>query len=526
MDADNTGDAYNRITTKGFAYEVPDCGHAVRHIFEEWNADLKKFAFIFNMHTLLDDDRCINFDRQRNEIKTYNQSADSLKGFLGETMTFRWKFKLDSLFQPSPNFTHIHQIKPGDGINQDNPVMTITPRYKASGNKLQVIFISPDSVTTTLFEVNLSLFLGVWVEATEKILFSNTGTYNLVIKRVSDETVLLSYSNNNIGMWRDGSTFMRPKWGIYRSLNSISYLRDEFVRFDDFSLDKGTLVNLPSAPSGLIASPLSGGRIQLTWTDNSANEDQFRIERSIDGSTWRYYGPAAKNSTSFTDTVTSAIDYYYRVRSENTFGNSAFSNIATGSNPLPVELISFTLSNNDKNIILNWVTATETNSKNFEIERSSDNRLNWLIIGNVKSAFASNFPRHYSCTDKNLQAGTYQYRLKMIDNDGTYEYSNVIETEIALPLIYNLSQNYPNPFNPATVIKYALSYESKVNIIVYNSLGETVREVNVGIKQPGYYELNFNSSGLSSGVYFYSIQASSTSNNNNFSAFKKMILMK
>ncbi|MDR3611542.1 MAG: hypothetical protein P4L27_13320 [Ignavibacteriaceae bacterium] len=329
MDADNTGDAYNRITNNGFYYEVPDCVHPVRHINEEWNKDLKKFGFIFSIHVTPDNDRCINFDRQRNELKTDSNSPDSMKAFHGETLTFRWKFRLDSLFQPSSSFTHIHQIKPGDGPNQDNPVITITPRYNSSANKLQIIFISPDSITTTEYQVNLSAFQGVWVEAYEKILFSETGTYSLVIKRVSDDAVLLNYTNNNLVMWRSGTTFIRPKWGIYRSLNNQSQLRDELVRFDDFSLDKGTATNLPSAPSSLSASGLSGGRIKLTWNDNSNNEDQFRIDRSLDGTTWSYYAPAPKNVKTYTDTVTSAHTYYYRIRSENTFGNSTFSSSAS-----------------------------------------------------------------------------------------------------------------------------------------------------------------------------------------------------
>jgi hypothetical protein len=130
-------------------------------------------------------------------------------------------------------------------------------------------------------------------------------------------------------MWRSGTTFIRPKWGIYRSLNNQSQLRDELVRFDDFSLDKGTATNLPSAPSSLSASGLSGGRIKLTWNDNSNNEDQFRIDRSLDGTTWSYYAPAPKNVKTYTDTVTSAHTYYYRIRSENTFGNSTFSGTAS-----------------------------------------------------------------------------------------------------------------------------------------------------------------------------------------------------
>ena len=91
---------------------------------------------------------------------------------------------------------------------------------------------------------------------------------------------------------------------------------------------------------------------------------------------------------------------------------------------------------------------------------------------------------------------------------------------------YNLLQNYPNPFNPSTIIKYSIPVESSINIKFYNSLGQCVRDVNEAVRKQGYYELNFNSSGLASGVYFYSIRAVSTDGNKNFSSVKKMIIMK
>jgi hypothetical protein len=97
---------------------------------------------------------------------------------------------------------------------------------------------------------------------------------------------------------------------------------------------------------------------------------------------------------------------------------------------------------------------------------------------------------------------------------------------VELPIIFNLSQNYPNPFNPSTVIKYSIPFESKVNIRIYNSLGQIVREVDEGTRQSGYYELNFNASGLASGIYFYSIKAISPDGKNDFSAVKKMMILK
>jgi photosystem II stability/assembly factor-like uncharacterized protein len=101
-----------------------------------------------------------------------------------------------------------------------------------------------------------------------------------------------------------------------------------------------------------------------------------------------------------------------------------------------------------------------------------------------------------------------------------------VNDNISSPFAYSLNQNYPNPFNPSTVIKYAVPFESKVNIRFYNSLGQTVREVNEGSRQPGNYKINFNSSGLASGIYLYSLKAVSSDGKNDFTAVKKMILLK
>jgi hypothetical protein len=94
------------------------------------------------------------------------------------------------------------------------------------------------------------------------------------------------------------------------------------------------------------------------------------------------------------------------------------------------------------------------------------------------------------------------------------------------PLSFSLEQNYPNPFNPSTVIRYSVPFESNVIINFYNALGQSVREVNEGIRNSGVYELNFNSEGLASGVYFYSIKASSIDGKNNFGGVKKVMLIK
>jgi hypothetical protein len=246
--ANGPGNTYELIDSVfgGNATEEPDCGHPSfgRHIREEFDNILNKNVFVFTIHVTPDNDRCNGAtDRQRNEIKTYGSSPDNLKGQLNETVTYRWKFKLDAGFQPSPSFTHIHQIKAGDGTNLDDPTITLTPRY-GSPDRLELIH-NGNTTSSTLGKVataDLSLFKGTWVEAEEKLVYKTNGSYAITIKRVSDGAVLLSYSNNNIDLWRDAATFCRPKWGIYRSLNNTPYLRDEEVKFADFCIAEGVAV--------------------------------------------------------------------------------------------------------------------------------------------------------------------------------------------------------------------------------------------------------------------------------------------
>ena len=252
LEADGPGNTYeliNSVLAPGYnAVENPECAHPEfgRHIAEVWESVLNKYVFEFYMHVTPDNDRCINYDRQRVEIKTYDQSPDSLLGVVGEIITYRWKFKPPVGFQPSSSFTHIHQIKAVGG-DDGNPIFTLTPR-KGSPNKLELIH---NNITKAAI-VSLSLFEGVWVECTEVIYVDPiNGIYSMTIKNVNDGTILLSYSNNKIMTIRPDNTFIRPKWGIYRSLNNPSDLRDEAVRFANFSIEEGTFIGVQSEISNL-----------------------------------------------------------------------------------------------------------------------------------------------------------------------------------------------------------------------------------------------------------------------------------
>ena len=208
-----------------------------------------------------------------------------------------------------------------------------------------------------------------------------------------------------------------------------------------------------------------------------------------------------------------------------------------GNSIVPVELVSFTANVINNSVSLNWITATELNNSGFEIERSPSptpslkegtlENFNWKIIGFVDGQGTSTEQHSYSFSDDNLSAGNYLYRIKQIDFDGTFTYSNEIEVDLTLPQTFSLEQNYPNPFNPNTTIKYSIpiviSTEGRnlnVTLKVYDVLGNEIVTLLNEDKPAGIYEVNFNASALPTGVYFYKLQAGS------FVETKKMVLLR
>ncbi len=193
---------------------------------------------------------------------------------------------------------------------------------------------------------------------------------------------------------------------------------------------------------------------------------------------------------------------------------------------IPVELESFAGTVEDRNVILNWQTATETNTSMFQIERSTGS--SWQVVGSVRAAGTSTEKKTYSFIDKDLNAGKYQYRLKMIDLDGTYSYSSAAEVEIGVPTVFSLSQNYPNPFNPTTRVDYQIPANSRVTIELYDITGQKVAELLNREQAAGYYTLDIsaNKHKLASGVYIYRMIAVDNTSGKNFVNTKKMMLLK
>ncbi len=187
--------------------------------------------------------------------------------------------------------------------------------------------------------------------------------------------------------------------------------------------------------------------------------------------------------------------------------------------PLPVELTAFNATVSGKSVNLAWRTATEINNSGFEVERNAAGT--WTQVGFVAGNGTSNSPHSYSYVDA-VAAGNYSYRLKQIDHNGAFVYSQTIQAAVGLsPSDYALSQNYPNPFNPTTMITFAVKTDQKASMKVYNMLGQEVMTLFDGdAKANQLYQVQFNASSLASGTYFYSLQTADSRQ------IKKMLLLK
>jgi hypothetical protein len=205
-------------------------------------------------------------------------------------------------------------------------------------------------------------------------------------------------------------------------------------------------------------------------------------------------------------------------------------NTLTVEQYIPVELAALSASVNDNQVDLIWTTATETNNLGFSIERSFANekmRSDWTTLAFVDGAGTTTEIKNYSYSDVNITAdGKYYYRLKQIDQDGSYTYSKEVSVEIERPLTFALDQNYPNPFNPSTTISYSVPVESDVTITIYDALGRTMKQLNEGIIPGSRQQIEFNAAELSSGTYFYTITASPVDGSNGYREVKKMLLLK
>ena len=352
--------------------------------------------------------------------------------------------------------------------------------------------------------------------------YSYSGPNSVVVVENNDLVKPLGVTS---GTWYISFKFYIPtaNSGYFNTLTGFT--PDPYEWAHDSYFDVGGVGRLDTAGAGGTGTTV----VPFTWTPGAWNQVIVIVDLDSPNSPAQYWiGTDPSNLTmvatwDWTNGGTKA----NRIAANDFFGAAAtdemyFDDYYFGDAMppiIPVELTSFTAVGNNGVVELNWETATEINNHMFEIERKSETT-EFRTIGFVEGAGTTTEPQSYRYTDKNVEVGAYVYRLKQIDFNGTYSYSDEVEVNVTAPLSFNLEQNYPNPFNPSTNIKYSVPESGNVKLSVYNLVGEEVAVLVNGNVEAGNFEVTFDASSLPSGVYLYKLQSA------NSVQTKKMMLLK
>ncbi len=327
---------------------------------------------------------------------------------------------------------------------------------------------------------------------------------------MGDYDAIVSSNNQALAMWTD-----------FRQLNEGSYVG----YFPDFAM---------TISPNMITLPQNGGQVfvSVDVPDVKLYDSDAIFSASVSplpsNGTITLDFPGGNTISSFPGSVQLRVQtsgnvtvgaYTITIQGEGLNGTPVHRRTVDVDVVVPVELTSFAANVKDQDVVLNWITASETNNRGFEIERRTINT-GFVSVGFINGKGTITESQSYSFIDKKMLPGSYTYRLKQIDFDGSSEYSQEVEAKITNPIDYVLSQNYPNPFNPSTTISYSIPEDGNVTIKVYDILGNEVASLVDEFKQAGKHDLVFNASNLSSGVYYYKMTSAG------FSKIKKLMLMK
>jgi len=225
-----------------------------------------------------------------------------------------------------------------------------------------------------------------------------------------------------------------------------------------------------------------------------------------------------KRETVGTGRFTALDTWYDRARQELVARTGSFSEFAfaSNSNALPVELtqLEAKLDAEASRVHLIWETASETKNAGFDVERRAGPKAEWTKIGFVEGHGTTSQAQSYRFTDAapSLAGTEVAYRLKQVDLDGGFAYSDVVTVRLAVNGTLTLAPAYPNPFSGNTALSYRLPRRAKVTLRVYDVLGRTVKTLVAATTQPaGLHKVTWSGRSdqgarLASGLYFVRLQ--------------------
>ncbi len=445
-----------------------------------------------------------------------------------------------------------------DGENIEVQLTSLSPYLTVNNGTATFTSIPARGTVTVSTPLSFTVSPSAPVDVEEKLLLTISSD-NVVMSRDTLKLILgtpvfvfADTTNNPLNLWTVTFTpTTSPKWEattqtFYSSPASYTDSKDgNYVNNATVTMTLANTIDL---------SGLSNPRLTY-WTkfdiENNWDYGQVRISTN-NGSTWiplagQYTNPGTgsfqpngqplydgvqsnwvREDISLTGYTTSQVKLQFQLRTDGSIVKDGWYLDDIGImyyGIVPVELSSFTAAYINNKTELNWSTASELNNRGFEIYRSvyaedsPTNRM-WQLIGFVNGNGTTSENSSYSFIDTNPPTGINYYRLKQIDFDGTFTYSEEVELFVHGISDYALEQNYPNPFNPITLISWQSPVGSRQVLIIYDILGNEVATLVDEYREAGRYEITFDGSRLASGLYFYQLRT------DNFSSTRKMLMIK
>lgn len=335
-------------------------------------------------------------------------------GSTGATVTIRWTFRIASF-----NFTNYLLPCAGATSGSTNYKYALNTSL-GSGSP---VTISSSANPLTISKTSDKTLYLVSSAAIFTVTIQNPGAYGVTIDKIADQL---------------------PAGFTFQSIHASSQV---------------TSANSTSIPS--------------TGTTGTLN-----FEAGVSsGANTSYYVPAGGSYVlKYTATASSSIALNLLTTAQDFVGStvvgSAFNTVSV-STVLPVKLISFKGGLNNNNVKLDWITGEEVNTTLFEIEKKNENG-EYEKIGTMNAAGNSSQSLSYSFVDKKIQSVKNYYRLKMIDQDGKFEYSNVVSIYTG-EKVSGIQPAYPNPFTDNVIIPVSMHNDSKVFISIYDFGGRIVK---------------------------------------------------
>jgi len=317
-------------------------------------------------------------------------------------------------------------------------------------------------------------------------------------------TIQKSTSNTGIFQWSPDYDQAGTYHVVLRVIDGKGELDADTVKINVLNVNRMPRITavIPKGDTSVVAGQTITFRV---WAEDP-DKDQLHYTWKVDGRTVKEDGPVFYHT----------IDKHFSGnQSVDVFVNDGIVSISFRwilDVMASVELSEFTAQFDKKEMLIKvlWSTSSENGNVGFDVYRSRSIDGKYVKIN--EELIPTQREGKYSFVDRSVQAGcVYYYKLVAVDASGNQMEYGPILVKIPLPQKFSLSQNYPNPFNPTTIVRYQIPKREKVELVIYNVLGQPIATLVDREQEPGYYEVKWDGKDrfgneVSTGIYIYRLQ--------------------